>query len=413
MTPIRIASFEVVHVNCGENPDRQNPSELWRCEFAIRVRDNEHIAVSEAGESHERAIAAALAQLCLADFELQVIDSRQAYLEASDAKYRNQTSATSTGRVNVIARELGGKRRAGAGWYTSDDKTSGLVIAAMRAVNHAGLLKNSFRANNQKALRGWAQRATSDFLQLESADPATDTWPRLCLEGIMLEYFNRVASAAVITSANHPRPQSILSLFDTSAWLFDGNGQLRESFTETDSWLAWYPGLGSPSRTVKEVIESMPAAPDIAIPRVVKLFENPGSWLRFRGAIDLDDHDVLHVLLGRGLQDQDEAFVLGFAMGTSKRVGWIERRVFKFILARLYPEPYKIPAYLHPAFDLGIECGKETGVKDLFKLPLNNLTQMTLAEARERIGIEPEVLRRFFRLEQQQIPSTIASMRLP
>ena len=178
-------------------------------------------------------------------------------------------------------------------------------------------------------------------------------------------------------------------------------------------WLAWYPGIDNDDLTVDEVIDSMPASPESAIPWVVRLFENPSSWLRFRGAVDLEDHDVLHALLGRGLQDQDEAFVLGFAMGTAKRVGRIERSVFKFVLNRLYPEPYRIPRYLQPAFDIGIECGQLTGIKNLYKQPLKEFRGMTLGEAREACGIDMQILRQFFEREQERIPFTIASLRLP
>ncbi|MEZ6092590.1 MAG: hypothetical protein R3C05_32185, partial [Pirellulaceae bacterium] len=150
-----------------------------------------------------------------------------------------------------------------------------------------------------------------------------------------------------------------------------------------------------------------------AIPFVVRLFENPASWIRFRGAIDLDDHDVLHVLLGRGLQDQDEAFVLGFAMGTAKRVSWLQYRIFKTVLARLYPEPYRIPTYLLPAFDLGVECGQATGNKNLYKRSLHPLRQLSVAEARVQAGIDVDVLRSFFQREQEAVPLTVASMRLP
>ncbi len=77
------------------------------------------------------------------------------------------------------------------------------------------------------------------------------------------------------------------------------------------------------------------------------------------------DDDVLHVLLGRGLQDQDEAFVLGFAMGTAKKVSWFQYHIFKQVVVRLYPEPYRIPAFLLPAFDIGVQCRMKTGRKDL------------------------------------------------
>jgi hypothetical protein len=217
----------------------------------------------------------------------------------------------------------------------------------------------------------------------------------------------------VLTAANYPRPDSILNLFDTSAWLFDSQGRRRDAYTDTDLWLAWYPGVHNDQQTVDEVIRTMPAAPPSKIPWIVRMFENPESWVRFRGAVDLEDHDVLHVLLGRGLQDQDEAFVLGFAMGTAKKVSWLQYWVFKLVLARLYPEPYRIPRFLQPAFNLGVRCGQATGAKDLYKRHLKRLRGLSLADARKEAEIDMGVVSDFYEQERQQIPFTIASLRLP
>jgi hypothetical protein len=257
-----------------------------------------------------------------------------------------------------------------------------------------------------------AQETATQIHQLSSAD-TPDEIQQLLTESLLLESFNKVASAAVITASNHPRPETILSLFDTSVWLFDSDGLRRDSYTDTNLWLAWYPGVNNDELTVDEVIQSMPAAPDFAIPWIVKLFENPTSRLRFRGAVDLEDHDVLHVLLGRGLQDQDEAFVLGFAMGTAKSISSIETAIFKFILTRLYPEPYRIPNFLKPAFDLGLQCGKETGHKKLYKQNLKQLRHLPLGEARKQAGIDMSTVKSYYQREQERIPFTIASLRLP
>jgi len=195
----------------------------------------------------------------------------------------------------------------------------------------------------------------------------------------------------------------------------DAAGKRRDSFTATDSWLAWYLGLDNDTATIGEVLETLPKTPEAAIPWSVRIFENPESWFRFRGAIHLADHDVLHVLLGRGLQDQDEAFVLGFAMGTAKSVSWFQYYIFKLAIVRLYPEPYRIPSFLLPAFDIGLRCAVEIGRKDLYHEPLKNLKDLkdlTVSEARERCGINPAILQQAFREEKEKIPFTIASLRL-
>ena len=55
----------------------------------------------------------------------------------------------------------------------------------------------------------------------------------------------------------------------------------------------------------------------------------------------LEQHDYIHILLGRGLTLMDEAFVIGFTMGSTDRVSTREQNLFSFINQVLYPKPYR------------------------------------------------------------------------
>ncbi len=157
----------------------------------------------------------------------------------------------------------------------------GAAMAALRACNHAGVLLSRFRANNQKQLRQVSRQALDELivtLGLGSLSSRQDSEA----ESVLFEYMNRMASAAIITATNHPQHSSVLSLYDTSAWLYDHSGKRRDSFTHTDHWLAWYPGLDNGDQSAREVINTMPAATEKEIPWIVKLLENPESVLRFR-----------------------------------------------------------------------------------------------------------------------------------
>ncbi len=394
-TPLRVATIEVLQVVF----QRASEGDAAECRLVLRNKlGKEEILVGH-GTELEDSVADVVSQLCRKPIRLAQVD----VAEQHDGQLQC---------VVAVAEASEGNHRGGVGRYVADNRELGLTIAALRAASHAGMLRAAYRANHQKVLRGWSQdimEELSETLELGSIGELK----RLEAEGVVLEHLNRVASAAVVTAANSPKPDSILSLFDTSAWLYDNQGRRRDSYTDTSLWLAWYPGIENADLIVDEVINSMPAAPQSKIPWIVKLFENPESWMRFRGAVDLEDHDVLHVLLGRGLQDQDEAFVLGFAMGTAKRVSWFEYRVFKFVLARIYPEPYRIPRFLQPAFDLGVKCGKETGARQLYRQHLKSLRGLTLSDARRKAGIDMDIVKKYFELEQQRIPFTIASLRLP
>lgn len=405
-TTIRVAALSILDVQMKDE------SGAYRCSLQIRLKHGEQQSFVAEAETREEAAAKTLSQICVSP--LQIVDFRQG---------PETGAASSTLGLNqyvVIVEEREKVReslRAGAGRFISHDFAYGLVIAALRAASHAGLLKAAYRANNQKFLRSLAHELVDEQLEALGSDTvaklALSDYARLEAEAIALEHLNQAASAAVVTATNHPRADSILSLFDTSAWLFNKQGQRRDAFTETQLWLAWYPGVENDHLVLGDVIDSMPVAPDIKIPWIVRVFENPKGWIRFRGAVDLEDHDVLHVLLGRGLQDQDEAFVVGFAMGTAKRTSPIQFRVLRFALTYLYPEPYRVPKYLQPAFNLGFQCGKETGAKDLYKRSLKDLRNMSIGDARKEAGIDISVVLKYYEKEQQEIPFTIASLRLP
>ena len=179
------------------------------------------------------------------------------------------------------------------------------------------------------------------------------------------------------------------------------------------NWRTWFPGLDNDDRTLRDVLATLPAAPPAAIPWIVRLFENPRGWLRLHGAVDLARHDMIHVLLGRGLLGQDEAFVIGFTMGSTKAVSRLERWFFKCVAAHVYPEPYRIPSRLLAAYDLGLEAGRTLGVRDLHLALRGEMLDRPLGELRRTLGIDTRRLREFFARERAALPDTPASLRLP
>ena len=185
------------------------------------------------------------------------------------------------------------------------------------------------------------------------------------------------------------------------------------SDTHTANWRKWFPGLDNGGLTLREVLATLPAAPPAAIPWIVRLFENPRGLLRLHGAVSLADHDKIHVLLGRGLLDQDEAFVLGFTMGCTKEVSRLERWFFKYALSHFYPHPYRIPPRILAAFDLGFEAGMEFGRRELHLAFDGRMLDRPLGELRTELGIDTVRLRRFYARERAALPDTPASRRLP
>jgi hypothetical protein len=190
------------------------------------------------------------------------------------------------------------------------------------------------------------------------------------------------------------------------------DGLPRESNIHTKSWMEWYPGLDNDDLTLGELLDALPGAEPEMIPYVVRLFENPESPVAFRGAVTLERHDILHVLLGRGLLDQDEAFVLGYTMGTVKNLTGVERWLFKQVL-KTYPEPYRIHGVDLGVFDMGIEAGKKCGTNSLADYPMEDHRNETLGALRRKLGINTQMLKESFRKEKELLPDTVASARLP
>jgi hypothetical protein len=188
-------------------------------------------------------------------------------------------------------------------------------------------------------------------------------------------------------------------------------GQTADA-SRVSNWRTWFPGLDNDDQTLQEVLATLPAAPPTAIPWIVRLFENPQGWLRLHGAVNLRNHDMIHVLLGRGLLGQDEAFVIGFTMGSTKAVSWLERMFFKVIVSQVYPHPYRITWRTLAAYDLGLEAGRELDVKDLHRRLRDEMLDRPLGETRRRLGIDPERLRNFYARERAALPGTAASLRL-
>ena len=88
--------------------------------------------------------------------------------------------------------------------------------------------------------------------------------------------------------------------------------------TDEPAWREWIPWLENDDLTLREVYETLPGAGPEEIDQIVRLLENPASPYALPGASSLRVHDCIHILIGRGLLNHDEAFVIGYTMGTAK-----------------------------------------------------------------------------------------------
>ena len=179
------------------------------------------------------------------------------------------------------------------------------------------------------------------------------------------------------------------------------------------NYVDWNPGLDNGEKTLRAVMKTMPANEQADISKIVKLFENPASPIALPGAINLERHDCLHALLGRGLLPQDEAFVIGFTMGTSKYISGFAEGLFKKATRYLYPKPYKFSKEHLIAFEIGLRYGKVCKAEEIYDFPFEHFMDEKINKIRKKLGISTTELKQLYRAEKILIPGTKPSKRLP
>jgi hypothetical protein len=199
----------------------------------------------------------------------------------------------------------------------------------------------------------------------------------------------------------------------------------------------WMPGLFHGELTIGEVHDTLPGVMPTSIPWIVRFFENPSSPWSLLGAINLFRHDCMHILLGRGLNSEDEAFVLGFTMGQSdgvenamsrllrgiikissrhmdekqlrKTVRNTQIAMFRFVAHYLYPSTIRMTKNDVIAYDLGLGLGETSPKRNIELFSFEDNRHRTVDELRSEFGINILKLEALYRVEQILSPGGPAS----
>ena len=148
------------------------------------------------------------------------------------------------------------------------------------------------------------------------------------------------------------------------------------------------------------------------VPLIIRVVENP-KWFTsklFTGAVDLFTHDCIHALLGRGLRPKDEAFVIGYTMGSGKQMARWRRNLFMFCAKYLYPEGYKFGEEERFVFNLAVVAGSKCKV-DLSTVKFHELLELRISEIRRDLQISYDIIKHCYSLEKKCFGS-IESRRL-
>ena len=176
-------------------------------------------------------------------------------------------------------------------------------------------------------------------------------------------------------------------------------------------WKNWHPLIQKPGESTLAEVKSEMMGNEIVHWKVM-LLENPGSPLKLPGATTLFNHDCLHILLRRGLLNQDEAFVIGFSMGSDEKCKKWHVRLFKFLSHYWYPKGYKFKKEHFVSFDLGFEYARKLKVKNLHSYNFKRNQNKTVKQICTDLGIEKEDLNYYRKLEREKLPHTRESSRL-
>ena len=118
----------------------------------------------------------------------------------------------------------------------------------------------------------------------------------------------------------------------------------------------------------------------------VWLLENPNSPISLTGAVDLYNHDIIHILLNRGMEVKDEAMVIGFTMGNSQSTSSWVRWLFEFCAKYLYPEGYAFDDETLLEFERGYAYGYTRPKRNIHLAQFDE--RKTVATLRKEWGIK-------------------------
>lgn len=152
------------------------------------------------------------------------------------------------------------------------------------------------------------------------------------------------------------------------------------------------------------------------VPFIVRLMENPAFDVpplsMFRGRVSLRQHDCVHLLLGRGTTLMDEAFTIGFTMGSTKRMSTSAMELFSAVAERLYPKAYRFPPAAGRVFRDAVHLGSVSACRPLDLVDFEVLMDLPLREVRRQLGVEEELLRAYYGIEAERNPEISACRRL-
>ena len=184
------------------------------------------------------------------------------------------------------------------------------------------------------------------------------------------------------------------------------------------SYKDWHIPFSNDAMTLREAHASLSSlgAKQESIPLMIQLVENPRFDIPgfdiFHGAVDLKTHDYIHLILGRGLLDKDEAFTIGFTMGSTDKVSTLEETLYALASKHLYPKVYQFDDEAIRIFKDAVRLGFISDCLPLNQINYEKYLDCSLKNIRREIQLEGDLILAYYRIEKKRYPNSKASQRL-
>jgi hypothetical protein len=187
---------------------------------------------------------------------------------------------------------------------------------------------------------------------------------------------------------------------------------------DLEAYRDWHIPFSKDQITLREAHASLTSlgAKQEEIPLIIQVVENPRFHVPginfFHGAVDLNTHDYIHILLGRGLLPEDEAFVIGFTMGTTHRVTTLEENLYALASKYFYPKSFQFRDADICIFKNATKLGHVSDCQSLEGIEYAKYLDWKLHDIRLSIGLESDLLLAYYRIEMKRYPQYKGTQRL-
>jgi len=185
------------------------------------------------------------------------------------------------------------------------------------------------------------------------------------------------------------------------------------NYTEKEK--AWFTPING-GGNLKGVMQTMDdfRLRQVQVPFLIRLIENPkyGFLSLFPGRVSLTAHDCIHILLGRGVLQKDEAFVIGYTMASTKKLTKFKKWLFLFINKHLYPKGYRFSDDEAQVFNKAVSLAEEIDGKDLSEVDFDLYMDTGIRDVRKELGIDHLKIMHYNYEEKERYPRSPESQRL-